>query len=90
MRNAGGGEIIVGINAHTAARALRLTFTEWAFTSAPQPQPTGYLAWVRGHVDAGHPVIAGVYMAVMNDSGETRSLSDSFGNGHEGMWTHVG
>lgn len=68
VRNAGGGEIVVGINAHTAARALRLTFTEWAFTSAPQPQPTGYLAWVRGHVDAGHPVIAGVYMAVMNDS----------------------
>jgi hypothetical protein len=71
VRYAGGNaEILVGSdsseqNAQRAATSLRFTINHWN-SDAASPQYTAFVAWVKGHIDAGHPVV-GTVMALHGD-----------------------
>jgi hypothetical protein len=71
VRYAGGNEeILVDVNAHTAAEALQLSIDRWDCEGAPKPQAANFQAWARQHIDAGHPVIFGVYQTKKNGDDE--------------------
>ena len=49
-----GNQLLLGINDQVAAIAMRLQAEE-------RQEANGFLDWVKGHVDQGHPVAIGVY-----------------------------
>lgn len=49
-----GNQLLLGINDQVAATAMRLQAEE-------RQESTGFLDWVSGHTDQGHPVAIGVY-----------------------------
>lgn len=58
-QNAPGAELLLGDNDRRAARALRLRVENW--DGRKQRSERQFLAWVKRHVLAGHPVIIGVF-----------------------------
>lgn len=76
VRYAGGNsEILVGENAEGAAQALKLTISSWNNGGAT-PQYTAFAAWVRSHIDAGHPVVGTVFSIHGDASGELEPDSE--------------
>lgn len=57
----GGSELLLGVNDKKAAKSLKFNYDAWNF-KAKTPQPTDYVAWIREHIDHGHPVIVGLYV----------------------------
>ena len=72
VRYAGGNaEVLVDVNAHTAATALKFTIARWDSVGSATPQNTAYFAWVKSQLAAGHPVVLGLYQSERNgDPGE--------------------
>jgi len=68
VRLAGGNaEVLVGLNAESAATSLRLVIERWN-SNSPAPQNPGYLTWVRSHIDRAHPVVGTVYSVQGSDT----------------------
>jgi hypothetical protein len=67
VRYAGGNaEVLVDVNAHLAATALKFTIARWDYQGASNPQYSAYGTWVKGHIAAGHPVVIGLYQSVLD------------------------
>jgi len=60
-RRLAGGELLVGVNAKRAARAMRLKCVEW------EGKPKPFQSWIKGHVREGHPVVIGVFLKGADD-----------------------
>ena len=70
MRYAGGNsEVLVDVNAHTAATALKFTIARWDSQGTATPQNTAYFAWVKSQLAAGYPVVGAVYSVQGNFDG---------------------
>ncbi len=50
-------EVLVAVNDQTVLAALRLTSAEYNYNLAPAPQFPSYFAWIKQHIQAGHPVM---------------------------------
>ena len=61
-------EGVPGTALSSACKALKLRCTMWSYDQEPAPQHGGFLSWTRAHLDAGLPVIAGLYWGVEDDS----------------------
>jgi hypothetical protein len=60
---------VPGTAISSACIALKLNCTMWNYNREHNPQHTAFLnEFVKGHVDAGHPVIMGLYWGVESDS----------------------
>jgi hypothetical protein len=44
---AGNAELLVDVNAHTAAAALSFTFERWDIYNKPSPQAPGFMSWAK-------------------------------------------
>jgi hypothetical protein len=60
-RTVAGGEFLIGVNDETALVALHLAHTTWD-TGAPRLQFESFLAWIKGHLQQGVPVVYGIYL----------------------------
>ena len=60
-------EDVPGTALSSACQALKLSCTMWNYNKEPAPQHTTFLSWTQGHLDAGCPVIAGLYWGVESD-----------------------
>lgn len=54
-----GAQLLLGVNDAYAAGQLRLAATQW--TPGARSTAADFLAWVKGEVISGHPVVIGVY-----------------------------
>jgi hypothetical protein len=77
VRYAGGNaEVLVNVNAHTAATALKFTIARWN-SGAKKPQNAAFVAWVKSQLAAGHPVVAGLYQSETGGDPGTSPLPSS-------------
>jgi hypothetical protein len=60
-------ELVISENGDVALDNLRLTYEQWGDKHEPGPQYKAYLAWVKQHLRAGHPVIGTAFMKGEND-----------------------
>ena len=56
-----------GASVHDACQALGMNCSMWDYNKEPSPQHAAFVAWVADAIDAGEPVIAGVYWGVEDD-----------------------
>lgn len=56
----GNAELLIGSNEAAAAKALLYSYDSWNY-NAKTPQQTAFIAWLKSHLDAGQPVISGLY-----------------------------
>lgn len=54
-------ELLVAVNAHTAADALKITYHKWAWDQEDSPQGPKLMAWAANHIDKGHGVVGTFY-----------------------------
>jgi hypothetical protein len=74
VRYAGGNaEVLVDVNAHTAATALKFTIARWN-SGAKKPQNAAFVAWVKSQLAAGYPVVGAVYSAQGSFTGASQGL----------------
>ena len=74
VRYAGGNaEVLVNVNAHTAATALKFTIARWN-SGAKKPQNAAFVAWVKSQLAAGYPVVGAVYSAQGSFTGASQGL----------------
>lgn len=69
----GNHALLLGVNGATsvmsACAALKLNCSSsWDFNEEPQPQSSRFLSWASAAIDAGKPVIVGVYWAEESDA----------------------
>lgn len=60
-------ELVVSENEEQVLTNLRLAYETWNYKKERAPQWKNYLAWAKRHLNAGHPVIATVYMKGEDD-----------------------
>ena len=53
-------QLLLGVNDVATAKAMHLNAT--AFNTAKNPNSTAFLTWVKSNVNAGYPVVIGVFM----------------------------
>ena len=58
-QNLESSQLLIGVNDVAAATRMHLTATAW--TPQQSPDPTPFLAWVKGNVARGYPVVIGLY-----------------------------
>jgi len=63
VRRLAGGEVLLGRNAALALERLKLRFETWEPGNGVPPRLPAFLGWMEGHLRAGHPCMAGVYLA---------------------------
>jgi hypothetical protein len=66
VRNVAGGELLLGDNEDTALTALHLDHALWD-SNGPKPQSQAFLTWIKTELEAGVPVIYGVYLTDGNN-----------------------
>jgi hypothetical protein len=66
VRSVAGGELLLGVNETVALSRLHLDYSAWD-SGAPQPQATGFLAWMKTQLQQGVPVIYAVYLTDGNN-----------------------
>ena len=63
VREAGGSEILLGVNIDVALHALGFAFSSWDPQSSQTPQFHAFALWMKQHLLTGAPVIFGQYLA---------------------------
>ena len=58
-QNLESSQLLIGVNDVATAARMHLTATAW--TPQQSPDPTPFLAWVKGNVARGYPVVIGLY-----------------------------
>ena len=58
-QNLAGSQLLIGVNDVATAARMHLAATAW--TPQQSPDPTQFLAWVKGNVARGYPVVLGLY-----------------------------
>lgn len=73
-----GSQLLLGANDEAAAAKMRLNAVEW--DSVTTPNANTFLAWVKGNVLSGHPVIIGVYenLSRFEDSDDENAGDDEY------------
>jgi hypothetical protein len=51
---AGNAEVLIDVNAHTAAANLAFTFNRWDINNQPQPQANGFFQWIKACAQSRH------------------------------------
>ena len=59
---------VKGAAISSACESLKLNCSMWDYDTEKAPQHAGFLGWAKDHVDAGHPVIMGLYWGVESDA----------------------
>ena len=60
LQNLESSQLLLGVNDVAAAKSMHLSAT--AFSTAQNPSSTTFLTWVKSNVNAGYPVVIGVFM----------------------------
>ena len=64
--------LLIGVGGHTsesaACKALKLNCSTWDYNKASNPQHSAFMSWASAAIDAGKPVIMGLYWAEENDA----------------------
>jgi len=67
----GNDQFLIAVSDTTAAKQLKLTSDEFAYKKEKKPQAKSYLAFLKKHLDMGHPVVAGFFEKAPNrDAGD--------------------
>ncbi|KPA96381.1 hypothetical protein [Pseudomonas asplenii] len=73
-----GSQLLLGVNDGATAAQMRLKSVEW--DSVTTPNANEFLAWIKGNVLSGYPVIMGVYenLSKFEVSGDERAGDDEY------------